>query len=98
MGTRDVNWGVKTMPIFCLAVVDTICIAALYRSLRSSPPRDAKAFAAGFYGLSVFWAQAVLDFKGSGLILQLAVITAMFTLCYLNRLGKLSKAAVAASR
>lgn len=84
--------------ILCLAVVDAILIAALHRILRSTPPMDARALAAGRFGLFAFACQAVFSYEGAILILQLATIAIIGVLSHLQHLGKLSKAAVVASR
>jgi hypothetical protein len=84
--------------ILGLLAVDAIIIAVFYSWLRSTPPMDEKALSASGVGLFMFVLQAAFCSRGVILIVQLATIVVIFTLCWLNHVGKISKASVVASR
>jgi hypothetical protein len=88
----------QTKLILGLTVVDAVIIAVFYLWLHSTLPMDEKTLSANRAGLFMFVLHALLCFKGAFLILQLAAIAVLFALCYLQHMGKISKATVVASK
>ncbi|SIN71363.1 hypothetical protein SAMN05444166_0348 [Singulisphaera sp. GP187] len=89
---------IQTLIILGLAVVDAVIIAGFSLWLRSTLPMDEKALSANRAGLFMFVVHALLCFKGVFLILQLATLGVLFALCYLQHMGKISKASPVASK
>jgi hypothetical protein len=83
--------GIHPWLIAGLATIDLVIIISLYFQMRRFPRLDRRGFLNTGAGLTGFVVHAFLFADGAFLILQLATIAAIFGICWLQHLGRLSK-------
>ncbi|WZO98025.1 hypothetical protein EP7_005078 [Isosphaeraceae bacterium EP7] len=87
-----------TRIIFGLMAFDAVIVAVFYLKLRSTSPIDEKTLSASGLGLLMFVVHALFFFKGALLIIQLVSIAALFAICQLQHMGKISKSSLVPSK
>jgi hypothetical protein len=83
--------GIHLWLVVALASFDLLLLALAYFQMRACPPINQAALIATGAGLAGFVFHAFLFFDGAFLILQLATISGVFGICWLQHLGRLSK-------
>jgi hypothetical protein len=83
--------GIQLWLVMGLAAFDLMLIAVAYFQLRAYPPMDRHALSVTGAGLAGFVFHAFLFFEGAFLIVQLAAISGIFAICWLQYLGRLDR-------
>jgi hypothetical protein len=83
--------GIQLWLVVALASVDLMLLALAYFQMRDYPPMNQAALIATGAGLSGFVFHVFLFFDGAFLILQLASISGVCGICWLQHLGRLSR-------
>lgn len=83
--------GIQLWLVVALASFDLLIVTLAYFQMRAYPPINSAALIATGAGLTGFVFHAFLFFDGAFLILQLATISGVFGICWLQHLGRLSK-------
>jgi hypothetical protein len=83
--------GIQLWLVVTLASFDLLIVTLAYFQMRAYPPINSAALIATGAGLAGFVFHAFLFFDGAFLILQLATISGIFGICWLQHLGRLSK-------
>jgi hypothetical protein len=75
--------------VVALAAFDVLLVMGAFFKLRAYPRLDQKTLHATSYGLAGFVFHAFMFFEGPFLVLQLATLSSIFVICWLQHSGRL---------